>query len=127
MKYHFVAGQILYSDAYYSPKGVIDVVDDISETKIPKGHFHVDLPTLLDGKSLSIDLARFGGFIRIKINGHVSVVVQDGIAKDGVIHVVNNVLIPPKHVGGAAYRGEDLTIEEFVERLDGFVDDSPGL
>lgn len=34
LKYHVVANQTLYSDAYYTHDGV-------SETRIPKGYFHV--------------------------------------------------------------------------------------
>jgi hypothetical protein len=51
------------------------------------GHFHVDMPTLLDGKNLSIDIARWYGFIRMRVNGHVDVAVQDGVCLDGVVQV----------------------------------------
>jgi uncharacterized surface protein with fasciclin (FAS1) repeats len=98
------------------------VVDDVVDVEdIPKGHFHVDLPTLLGDKSLSIDIARWGGFINIKINGYNSVAIQDGIAKDGVIHVVGSVLIPPKTPGGVQYQGEEMDLDEFKDRLLPFV------
>ncbi|KAG9232406.1 putative Stabilin-2 [Amylocarpus encephaloides] len=100
LEYHVVANQTLYSDAFYKEKGA-SVEDEISTEGIPKGYFHVDLPTMLKDKSLSIDVARYGGLISIKINGFSSVAVQDGIAKDGVIHVVSSVLIPPKTPGGS--------------------------
>lgn len=114
-----MANQTLYSDAFYKAKS--EAVDDVDEADIPKGYFHVDLPTLLEEKSLSIDVARYGGWITIKINGFSSVAVQDGIAKDGVIHVVSSVLIPPKTPGGAAYMGEEMSVEEFKERFDDYV------
>lgn len=120
LKYHIVADQTLYSDAFYKAKAddkSINVVDEINTANIPKGHFHVELPTLLDEKSLSIDIARFGGFISIKINGFSSVSVQDGIAKDGVIHVLSSVLIPPKTPGGEVWAGEELEVEDLMERL----------
>ncbi|KAA8569568.1 hypothetical protein EYC84_001181 [Monilinia fructicola] len=120
LKYHIVADQTLYSDAFYKAKAddkSINVVDEIDTANIPKGHFHVELPTLLDEKSLSIDIARFGGFISIKINGFSSVSVQDGIAKDGVIHVLSSVLIPPKTPGGEVWAGEELEVEDLMERL----------
>lgn len=72
---------------------------------------------MLEDKSLSIDIARFGGLISIKINGFSSVSVQDGIAKDGVIHVLSSVLIPPKTPGGAMWAGEELEVEDLMERL----------
>jgi len=124
LKYHVVANQTLYSDAFYRAKNFdegVKVVDEVDMEGIPKGHFHVDLPTLLDDKSLSIDVARYGGFISIKINGFSSVSVQDGIAKDGVIHVVSSVLIPPKTPGGAQYMGEEMSVEEFKERFDEYI------
>jgi uncharacterized surface protein with fasciclin (FAS1) repeats len=122
LKYHVVVNETLYSDAFYKAKEAQELIDDISDEAVPKGRFHVDLPTLLDGKSLSIDIARFGGFIAIKINGFGSVAVQDGIASDGVIHVVRNVLIPPKTPHGLAYQGEELSVEELKERLDPHVE-----
>ncbi len=115
LKYHVVANQTLYSDAFYKAKGAEDTADTEA---IPKGRFHVDLPTLLHDKSLSIDIARWGGFITMAINGFNSVAVQDGLASDGVIQILSNVLIPPKTPGGVMYQGEDLTVEDLKERLD---------
>lgn len=124
LKYHVVPNQTLYSDAFYKAKDADStVVDEIDTEGVPKGLLHVDLPTLLDDKSLSIDIARWGGFISIKINGFSSVAVQDGIAKDGVIHVVSSILIPPKTPGGAEYMGEEMDIGEFKERLLPFVEE----
>lgn len=96
---------------------------EVDEEGVPKGRFHVDLPTLLDDKSLSIDVARWGGFITIKINGFNSVAVQDGIAKDGVIHIVRNVLIPPKTLGGLEWTGDEMMVEEFKDRFDAYVEE----
>ncbi|TVY71240.1 Aurofusarin biosynthesis cluster protein S [Lachnellula suecica] len=124
LEYHVVANKTLYSDAFYQQKDAeLKVQDDMNVEDIPKGHFHVDLPTLLAEKSLSIDVARYGGFITIKINGFSSVSVQDGIAKDGVLHVLSSILIPPKTPGGAHYDGEDMSVEEFMERFEPYVKD----
>jgi hypothetical protein len=87
----------------------------------------VDLPTLLKGRHLSIDIARWGRFINMKINAFFRVAVQDGIAKDGVIHVLNTVLIPPKKLGDEAWHGEELDLDDFKERLEPFVDEKPEL
>jgi uncharacterized surface protein with fasciclin (FAS1) repeats len=122
LKYHVVANETLYSDAFYKAKEAQELVNDISDEAIPRRRFHVDLPTLLDGKSLSIDIARIGRFISIKINGFGSVAVQDGLASDGVVHVVNNVLIPPKTPPVVASQEEDLTVEELKERLDAHIE-----
>jgi len=125
LKYHVVANETLYSDAFYKAKGTESTaIDEIDTEGIPRGRFHVDLQTLLEDKSLSIDIARFGSIITIKINGFNSVAVQDGIAKDGVIHVVTSVLIPPKTPGGAAFAGGEMTVQELKERLGDYVDES---
>lgn len=121
LEYHVVPGNTLYSDAYYKAK---DEKDAAINSDIPKGLFHVDLPTLLKDRNLSVDIARYGGFISIKINGFATVAVQDGIAEDGVIQVTRDVLIPPKQLGGAEleqWDGSELTIEDLKERLEPFV------
>ncbi|KAJ8610732.1 hypothetical protein MRB53_038374 [Persea americana] len=118
LEYHVVPKNTLYSDAYYKAKSSDSEVDDNG-----KGLFHVDLPTLLKDRSLSVDIARFGGFITIRINGFSSVGLSDVIAEDGVIHVVRRVLIPPKKLAsGEEYdEDEELTVEDLVERLEPFV------
>jgi len=57
------------------------------------------------------------------VNGFGRVSVKDGIAEDGVIQVVSDVLIPPKKLGGtdAQWMGEEMEVEELVERLEPFV------
>ncbi|KAI0405929.1 FAS1 domain-containing protein [Xylaria palmicola] len=129
LKYHVVANETLYSDAYYgrqAPGG-----DDEDEEGGSKkggegnGHTHVDLPTLLGDKRLSIDIARWYGFINIRINGYTNVAVEDGVARDGVVQVVNSVLIPPReHQRGGAWSEADgeIPVEELVERLGPYVE-----
>lgn len=116
LKYHVVANYTLYSDAFYKAS------NENIDSGIPKGLFHVDLPTLLEDKSLSIDVARYGRFITIRINGFTNVAIPDGIAADGVIHVVPNVLIPPKALGATGESAEGMELEEFMERLEPFVE-----
>lgn len=120
LEYHVVANQTLYSNTFYPPPGT-----DASDIRRPP-YVHLDLPTLLPDKSLAIDLTRYGPFISFKINGFVRVVVQDGIAKDGVIQIISDVLIPPKAPGGPGavaqyWNGEEMDVEEFKERLGPFV------
>ena len=49
----------------------------------------------------------------------IDVTVEDGITYDGVIHIVSNVLIPPKSVGGMMqeWNGEEVEVEDLVERF----------
>lgn len=117
LKYHVVSNQTLYSDAFYDAK------NDREESGVPKGYFHVDLATLLDGRPLSVDVARYGAIIFIKINGFYTVTIEDIIAKDGVIQGLSDVLIPPKQLNGKLemWAGEELTEEDLKERLAPFV------
>ncbi|OJD31965.1 fasciclin domain family protein [Diplodia corticola] len=115
LKYHIVPEQTLYSDAFYRPSK-----DDDEHSQ---DYFHVDLPTLLDDKALSVDVASHGPFTEIKVNGFSRVAIQNGIAKDGVIQVVSSVLIPPKTAETKGFwEGEHLSVEEFKARLEPFVD-----
>jgi uncharacterized surface protein with fasciclin (FAS1) repeats len=132
LKYHVVANATLYSNAFYGPHKsdvLVGTEDEVGADATP--YIHYDLPTLLEDKSLAVDVTRYGPFIGIRINGFTRVVVSDGIAKDGVIQAVNNVLIPPKAgmPGMAAefWQGEEMSVEEFKERLGPYVDDSEKL
>lgn len=121
LEYHVVPGTTLYSDAIYGASK-----EDVNAMKeLPKkGLFHIDLPTLLKDRSLSIDIGRYGGFINIKINAFTTVALQDIVAQDGVIHSLSSVLIPPKKLGGAeeeAWDGNEMSVEDLKERLEPFV------
>lgn len=77
----------------------------------------------MEDKSLSVDVARYGRFIQIKINGFSTVTIEDGIAADGVIQVVSDVLIPPKAIdrGLQHWNGEELSVEDLKQRLEPLV------
>lgn len=119
LEYHMVVNQTLYSDAFYIDK------DDALESGRPP-YFHFDLPTVLEGKTLAVDVVRYGPFISIKVNGLSRVTVHDGVASDGVIQVVSDVLIPPKTANGEQmyWEGEEMTVEEFKGRLEPFVSEN---
>lgn len=122
VEYHIVANRTMYSDAYFfgDKDSHAENIDEADEGG-PKGTFHVDLPTLLHKRSLSIDIARWGRLISIKINGFTTVRVPDGIAKDGVVHVLSNVLIPSKIPGGAEWTGVEMSVDEFKDRFDDYI------
>jgi len=126
LEYHIVVNHTLYSDAYYEPK----TVTDTSGFK----KYHVDLPSLLDGRNISVDIVRFYGFARIFVNFIVRVAVPNIPVKEGVIHLVPNVLIPPKKPGSSSCdeEAEDihssesetasgLSLEELIARLEPYV------
>jgi uncharacterized surface protein with fasciclin (FAS1) repeats len=133
LEYHVVANQTLYSNTFYPAPTAKSgpQLDDQESSMMRPPYVHLDLPTLLEGKALAIDLTRYGPFISFKINGFVRVVVQDGLAKDGVIQVVSDVLIPPKSMGGPPsaadyWDGDEMSVEEFTARLDPLVKEGSG-
>ncbi|KAF8246651.1 FAS1 domain-containing protein, partial [Wilcoxina mikolae CBS 423.85] len=95
MKYHIVPDHSLYSDALVSPgEGKTrNELDDPSG--LNHGYSHVDLPTLLKDRHVSVDITRLERFLSFRVNGLTSIVISDGIAKSGVIQVPDHVLIPP--------------------------------
>ncbi|KAF4549961.1 Fasciclin domain-containing protein 7 [Elsinoe fawcettii] len=132
LQYHIVPHTTVYSDAVYYSGGDDKEMTatkpchhgaDKQDGKVPKGYYHLDLPTLLEGRELSVDIARYGGFISIKINGFARVTVQDGIARDGVIHVVGDVLVPPKKFppGNAVEEFGEMDVEDLKERLEPYL------
>ncbi|KAJ8610656.1 hypothetical protein MRB53_038435 [Persea americana] len=125
LEYHVVPNATLYSDAYYKSDGTaIEAPRGRRGRGVPKGLFHFDLPTLLGDRSLSIDIARYGRLFEIKINGFYRVAVSDGVARDGVLHVMSSVIIPPKTPGGFVGEddAEDISVEDLKERLAPFVE-----
>lgn len=78
---------------------------------------------------MAVDVSRFGPWGGIRVNGFQRVAFPDGIAADGVVHVVHHVLIPPRQVGkgGGDTEGE-VSIEELKERLSmaGLVEEGDG-
>ncbi|KXX78484.1 Stabilin-2 [Madurella mycetomatis] len=97
VRYHVVGNETLYSDAYYRRKGGDGEggEEEGVEGGGGYGYWHVDLPTWLHEKPVSVDIRRWKGFVSMVVNGGVRAVVRDGVAHDGVIHIVNRVLIPP--------------------------------
>ncbi|PMD43899.1 Fasciclin-domain-containing protein [Hyaloscypha variabilis F] len=125
VEYHIVANRALYSDAYFTLDRPDDVVDEEElggEREGAGPDFHADLPTLLRGQSLSVDVKRWGRLIDVRVNGFLSVQVVDGVAKDGVLHTMGEVLLPPKNPGREPRDGEG-EVEEFLGRFEGLVKD----
>ena len=129
LQYHVAPKRTLYSDAYYE-------IDEGDSQKVksgpPRGLYHYELPTLLEDRSISVDVARWARFIELRINGFSRVAISDGVAKDGVIQVVGNVLIPPKqrpdddddHDDDEQDTGDGMIcLEELKRRLEPFVAD----
>lgn len=117
LKYHIAPNATLYTDAFYDKTHGHEERVDVWERE------HYDLPTLLDDTHVGVDIARFGVFLSLRVNGFAHTPVTDGIAKNGVIHVVDKVLFPPcKHKHGQESDDtEDIEVEDLKERLAGYV------
>jgi len=122
LEYHLVVNQTLYTDAFYDTTSK----ENSNDHHERPGNLHYDLPTILGGRTLGVDIARYGPFLVIRVNGFSRVTVHDGVAEDGVIQVISNVLIPPKTVDGKSvfWEGEELSVEELKERLEPLVDEN---
>ena len=123
LEYHVVPANTLYSDAFYRAEGQDNDVGK-ALNGVPKGVYHVDLPTMLKDRSLGVDIARFGRLIEIKINGFARVAYSDAVAYDGVLHGLGDVIIPPKKLANGQmeqWDGAELTEEDLIERLEPLV------
>lgn len=142
MQYHIVQDRTLFSDVFYTFDGH---VRDLGRT----GSTHLVLPTLL-GRStnnnnkefanVAVDVQRFGAVSSIKLNDGQRVAFTDALAQDGVVHILDHVLIPPpspskdtstdSRVGGLDVdaTGSELTVEDLKARLGPWVgrDDAAG-
>lgn len=123
LKYQIVANETLYSDAVYKNNGGKE--EDVEH---PKGKFTVDLPTLLHDVPVRVEVSRWAGFISMVVNGRGKVVIQDGVAKNGVIQVVNQVPLPPcRHHKGetrdvGAKADDEISVEDLISRLEPYLE-----
>lgn len=125
LEYSLVANQTLYSDAFYKGKEEEEEEADGETQGGGRGHWHVDLPSLLEEKPISVDVKRWRGWIDIVVNGYTHVVLQDVIGSDGVLQVVGSVVFPPRRPPGGQQEEVDddreWSEEELVERLGAYV------
>lgn len=128
LKYHVAPNATLYSDTIYDKRGdqseAVELDVDAKEAK------HFDLATLLDNAHLGVDIGKSWGFLTVRINGFTNVAIQDAVAKNGVIHVVSKVLLPPHKHHDHGHKAEeedddneDISVEELKARLADYVDD----
>ncbi|KAL4970529.1 fasciclin domain-containing protein [Aspergillus stella-maris] len=133
LKYHIVPDEVLYSDVLYKDGEVkpFGLHHGIVRKRNPEtgidGFAHLDLPTLLGGEhKIAVDVAHYGPYVSFKVNGGQRVGFADVVGKDGVIHVLDRVLIPPRRLGGFVVEedNEEMELEELVERLEPFVEEN---
>lgn len=123
LKYHIAPNATLYSDEFYDERGR----DENEGGKASWDTEHFDLATLLGDAHVSVDIATLAAFKSIRVNGFSYVTISDGLGKNGAVHVIDKVLLPPckrKHDHSQCREAVDgpIEAEELVERLSGYVD-----
>ncbi|PHH84065.1 hypothetical protein CDD83_2554 [Cordyceps sp. RAO-2017] len=120
LKYHVSPNATLYSDAYYDKT---DGGSGAGGRGLRREHY--DLPTLLGDARVAVDKVKLGPFSVVRVNGFAHVAVRDAVAKNGVIQVLDQVLVPPckhrKRSGADDKAGGEMEVEELKERLAAYV------
>lgn len=118
LKYHVAPNATLYSDTLYDKTSSASEENHLDAEQAK----HFDLGTLLGTARVGVDIGKVWGFLAVRVNGFVNVAVQDGIAKDGVIHVVDKVLLPPyKHKEAGTRDDDEISVDELKQRLESFM------
>ncbi|PYI31947.1 FAS1 domain-containing protein [Aspergillus indologenus CBS 114.80] len=120
LEYHLVPRRTLYSDVEYTTSGKIEAVHGLR---------HFDLETMLDGRTVGVEVANLGPWGGVTVSG-VRVGVRDLVVRDGVGHVLTRSVIVPRCEGGEGgefWEGDgdgegEMGVEELVGRLRGLVD-----
>ncbi len=118
LKYSIVPNATVYSDTFYDKRSSQESLGSAASQE------HYDLATLLPKAHVGVDIGHFLGLSFIKINGFTDVALHDVISRNGVIHVVNQVVLPPHkgHKGKSAHTA-DITVEDLKERLSDYVEE----
>lgn len=120
LKYHIAPNATLYSDEFYDERGKSG-----KQEPVTLGREHFDLDTFLGDAHVGVDIATLGVFRSIRVNGFSYVTIADGIGKDGVVQVIDKVLVPPyKHKQDSGNESMDgpIEVDELIERLSGYVE-----
>lgn len=122
LKYHIAPNATLYSDAFYDKTHEASLEEDDEAESWGTEHF--DLKTLLGDSHIGVDIATLAGFKSIRVNGFAHISVADAIGKNGVLQVVDKVLLPPrKHSHDNEDEStDDIEVEDLIERLADYVE-----
>lgn len=122
LKYQIVANTTVYTDEiYYGDDD--EKKNEMAEFRANGGNIHLELHTLLHHKAIGVDIHKFLGFKTIVVNGFAKVGFADAVGKNGVIHVIERVPLPPhrKHHGKDEQVDGEISVEDLKERLAEYV------
>ena len=132
LRYHFVPNTTLYSNARYntSHASAFDYRREVDMEEwpfpdngyhfFPKGIRHYTLPTYLDDQNLYVEIDRFGPLISEGINGQRTVPWQNILGSDGVMHILDTILVPLRRTAGESEpttKEGGLDAGDVIERL----------
>ncbi|MCJ1383213.1 hypothetical protein MMC17_006326 [Xylographa soralifera] len=132
LQYHIAPNQTLFSNAFYnspdpyagppSPSTSSSYYfiggDSPHGHRLIKGRRCFTLSTMLCGQDVSVDVSRYGGLITMRVNDSATVTTQDHMARNGVIHEIDNVLIPPRIPSVANMKSfEEFEITDFKAKM----------
>lgn len=115
LEYHLVPNQTLYSDVLYDQHGV---VHEFGSEKHDSS-VHIKMPTLLKKRDLGVDVAWPGFSVVMRVNGLNRVMVHDVLGRDGVVHIVDRVLVPPEKIKGKDSESGISMLREGIDECKG--------
>ncbi|KOS21964.1 Stabilin-2 [Escovopsis weberi] len=134
LKYLIAPDVVLYTDAIYDKhRDGHDGKDGERPDDLDPANYateHYELDTLLGDARLSVDIAHVFGFAIVKVNGFTKVTLPNVPGKNGVIHVVNRVPLPPckkRHGKSTDESSEDdlfgeIEVEDLMDRLEPYLE-----
>ncbi|KAJ5082685.1 hypothetical protein N7532_011728 [Penicillium argentinense] len=115
LRYHLVPDRTLYSDILYDQHGHMYEFGSGKRG----ASVHIKLTTLLKNRKLSVDVSWPGMSVVMRINGVDTIRVHDVLARDGVLHVLDQVLVPPKKLHVGEKDGlEEISMETLKDSFD---------
>ncbi|KAJ5291987.1 hypothetical protein N7478_001238 [Penicillium angulare] len=118
LRYHILPGKTVYWDVVYRDQEDMDAFSEFGlyekDTKWRPRRYpvvRVDAQTLLEGQGINLHMMRREMVYKMRVNGFWEPRVVDVLAGDGVIHVLDRVLFPPK-VAGKVKGGAAMAVDE---------------
>lgn len=99
---HCCPDQTLYSNMLYKgPRRMKGQFDSLSvmpmKFPVPTGQRTFRLRTMLKGANLSVSINRYAGAIHMAVNGKAAVISSDHLATNGVVHIVDRLVVQVDH------------------------------
>ncbi|MCJ1432707.1 hypothetical protein MMC27_002064 [Xylographa pallens] len=136
LQYHIAPNQTLFSNAFYnSPDPYAEPSSPSTSSsyyftggdtphshRLIRGRSCFTLSTMLRGQNVLVDVARYGGLITMRVNDSATVTTHDRMARNGVIHEIDNVLVPPSTSDSTTLESlKDFRVRDFKARMANYV------